>query len=135
VSPKALRLGVREAGRWTDAANGLPNIPTLYSREARLRADPIDEDPQFTFRGDRDSLQDHSVPITHDYKMLAHLETECVADILRDHHLALHGSLHDRHGVLLEECWFYLQVTSITLSSCVYHGQAVGEARNAGGIA
>jgi len=61
-------------------------------------------------------------PHQRDHDLAAGLESDSRSDFCRDHHLALHGGLHDGHGVLLEECWFYLSVTSITLSTWVCRG-------------
>src|SRR5678815_4610922 len=61
-------------------------------------------------------------PHQRHHDLAAGLESDSRPNFCRDHHLALHGGLHDGHGVLLEECWFYLSVTSITLSTWVCRG-------------
>ena len=65
------------------------------------------------------------IPHQRHHDLAAGLESDSRSDVRRDHDLPLHRGLHDRHGVLLEECWFYLQITSITLSRWVYHGESV----------
>src|SRR3990172_2202424 len=65
------------------------------------------------------------IPHQRHHDLAARLESDSRSDVRRDHDLPLHRGLHDRHGVLLEECWFYLQITSITLSRWVYFGESV----------